>query len=95
MVNLSRAASKALFLAAALFSLAAFFSCENSSDSPSPAILQGAASGQNASNPSPAKAKGGEQCVTFRGSVRTGGALPASYARALEGLGFGGTEEGV
>lgn len=35
------------------------------------------------------------QCVTFRGSVRTGGALPASYAKALEGLGFGGTEEGV
>ena len=90
-----RVLPKVLFLAAALFSLAAFFSCENSSDSPSPAILQGAASGQNASNPSPAKAKGGEQCVTFRGSVRTGGALPASYAKALEGLGFGGTEESV
>ncbi len=95
MPKLSRVLPKVLFLAAALFSLAAFFSCENSSDSPSPAILQGAASGQNASNPSPAKAKGGEQCVTFRGSVRTGGALPASYAKALEGLGFGGTEEGV
>ena len=35
------------------------------------------------------------QCVTFKGSVRTGGALPASYAKALEVLGFGGTEEGV
>ncbi len=35
------------------------------------------------------------QFITFRGSVRTGGALPASYAKALEGLGFGGTEEGV
>ena len=93
--NFSKAFPKVLFLAAALFSLAAFFSCENSSDSPSPAILQGAASGQNASNPSPAKAKGGEQFITFRGSVRTGGALPASYAKALEGLGFGGTEEGV
>ena len=35
------------------------------------------------------------QFITFRGSVRTGGALPASYAKALEDLGFGGTEEGV
>lgn len=35
------------------------------------------------------------QFITFKGSVRTGGALPASYAKALEGLGFGGTEEGV
>ena len=35
------------------------------------------------------------QFITFRGSVRTGGALPASYAKALEGLGFGGTEESV
>ena len=93
--KLFRVLPKVLFLAAALFSLAAFFSCENSSDSPSPAILQGAASGQNASNPSPAQAKDKEQFITFRGSVRTGGALPASYAKALEGLGFGGTEESV
>ncbi|MBQ7620071.1 MAG: hypothetical protein IJS51_08085, partial [Treponema sp.] len=90
---------KVLFLAAALFSLAAFFSCENSSDSPSPAVLQGASGGQPASAPAVSAggtaAKDAAQYITFRGSVRTGGALPASYAKALEGLGFGGTEEGV
>lgn len=35
------------------------------------------------------------QFITFKGSVRTGGALPASYAKALGDLGFGGTEESV
>jgi len=96
-VNLSKAFPKALFLAAALFSLAAFFSCDNSSDSSGYSPSQE----QAASPASPAAPAGGEaaapeiQFITFKGSVRTGGALPASYAKALEGLGFGGTEEGV
>jgi len=97
MLKVSRALSKSLFAAAALFFLAASFSCDNSSDSSGYSPSQE----QAASPASPAAPAGGSaaapeiQCITFKGSVQAPGALPASYAKALEGLGFGGTEEGV
>ena len=84
----SRSLSKTVLLAAALLSLAALFSCENTSSPPAfipQQTTKKASKKKNSSDPSKdsGQAKESVKYVTFRGRVGKSSALPAAYAKAL------------
>ena len=81
----SRSLSKTVLLAAALLSLAALFSCENTSSPPAfipQQTTKKASKKKNSSDPENAS-KESVKYVTFRGRVGKSSALPAAYAKAL------------